>query len=936
MKRLIKLNAITVLLFIASCSAMAQTCTPGGGVTCSPNLNLWILPQHYNRWDVPMNANSSTLDTFSTTVVKKNTSSSQTMIGPLVLTGLTVTDLGSTTSPVCPNGTGGALTTVGCAFPGNGFPITLGTTSIAASSTTTTLDGLTLTTTSVNGVTLTSGGSSSLFLDQSGAYSTPAGGGSVTEVDTGAGLTGGPITGVGTISIPNSGVTNAMLANSSMTLNGTVVALGSSGSITVGSVNGGATGSLLYQSAANVTAFLASPTTSGHAFVPMWQPVGVAINPTAVDLGTYLGSNVTASSPIVATPSTLGTNLSCPTCGTAGGGTSVGINGGGTLGTLNINAISPVADASYLALLPKISGADTIIEAPYATSSGFGVVEVDGTTITATAGVISSVTGISGLTAGQVPIAGSATTLTSSIALGNTGSDIPQLSGGLLSASVIPNNAANTSGTAANLSGTPALPNGTTATTQSPGDNTTKIATDAFVIANAGSLSGMTTGQVAIAGSSSTITSSIALGNTGTNIPRLSGGLLAASVIPNNAANTTGLSGGLTGGALGSAIYQSATNTTSFLASPTTSGHAFFYGWQPSGVGVNPTAIDLGTFLGTNVTASSPIVATPSTLGTNLSCPTCGTTSGGTSVGVNGGGTLGSLNINAISPVADASFLALTPKISGADMIVEAPYGTSAAFGVLKCGTGTTCASGVISSTAAFSSLTGGTNTAAAMLVGTGASLGVTGSGTINATAWNGVIATNTPASGNVCLAADSTHCAWSAFSGNFGSLGGGTNTAAAMLVGTGASLGTTGSGTIAATTAANLSGTPALPNGTTATTQSSGDNTTKLATDAFVQANAAHVICSGTINLPTTAITTGSYALAASTTCTGLLASDNISLTFNGSPLGITGYMPTTTGNLLTIYSWPTANTINVAVGNSTGATVTPGSATVNYRVVR
>lgn len=37
--------------------------------------------------------------------------------------------------------------------------------------------------------------------------------------------------------------------------------------------------------------------------------------------------------------------------------------------------------------------------------------------------------------------------------------------------------------------------------------------------------------------------------------------------------------------------------------------------------------------------------------------------------------------------------------------------------------------------------------------------------------------------------------------------------------------------------TAANLSGTPALPNGTTATTQTAGDNTTKLATDAFVQA---------------------------------------------------------------------------------------------------
>lgn len=39
----------------------------------------------------------------------------------------------------------------------------------------------------------------------------------------------------------------------------------------------------------------------------------------------------------------------------------------------------------------------------------------------------------------------------------------------------------NTTGTASNLSGTPALPNGTTATTQTAGDVTTKIATDAFV-----------------------------------------------------------------------------------------------------------------------------------------------------------------------------------------------------------------------------------------------------------------------------------------------------------------------------------------------------------------------------------------------------------------------------------------------------------------------
>lgn len=61
--------------------------------------------------------------------------------------------------------------------------------------------------------------------------------------------------------------------------------------------------------------------------------------------------------------------------------------------------------------------------------------------------------------------------------------------------------ATNTTGTAANLSGTPALPNGTTATTQTAADNTTKIATDAFVataVAGAGPAGANPTGTVGL------------------------------------------------------------------------------------------------------------------------------------------------------------------------------------------------------------------------------------------------------------------------------------------------------------------------------------------------------------------------------------------------------------------------------------------------------
>jgi hypothetical protein len=49
-----------------------------------------------------------------------------------------------------------------------------------------------------------------------------------------------------------------------------------------------------------------------------------------------------------------------------------------------------------------------------------------------------------------------------------------------IQASDVPTLNQNTTGTAANLSGTPDLPNGTTATTQSAGDNSTKLATTAY------------------------------------------------------------------------------------------------------------------------------------------------------------------------------------------------------------------------------------------------------------------------------------------------------------------------------------------------------------------------------------------------------------------------------------------------------------------------
>lgn len=107
-----------------------------------------------------------------------------------------------------------------------------------------------------------------------------------------------------------------------------------------------------------------------------------------------------------------------------------------------------------------------------------------------------------------------------------------------------------------------------------------------------------------------------------------------------------------------------------------------------------------------------------------------------------------------------------------------------------------------------------------------------------------------------------------------FSAITSGTNTTAAMVMGSGGSLATSGSGTIAATSvpaAGVASG--ALANGMTATTQTVGDNSPKLATDAFVIANAgggSSTITEGTT--PTSGFT-NTYLMTSSGSAVGQVA---------------------------------------------------------------
>jgi hypothetical protein len=81
-------------------------------------------------------------------------------------------------------------------------------------------------------------------------------------------------------------------ANASNTSGNAATATTATSATTAANLAGGAVGSVHYQSAAGVTATLASPTTNAHTFVYAWQPTGSPIAPIAFDLTTYLSNAI--------------------------------------------------------------------------------------------------------------------------------------------------------------------------------------------------------------------------------------------------------------------------------------------------------------------------------------------------------------------------------------------------------------------------------------------------------------------------------------------------------------------------------------------------------------------------------------------------------------------------------------------------------------------
>jgi hypothetical protein len=96
-----------------------------------------------------------------------------------------------------------------------------------------------------------------------------------------------------------------------------------------------------------------------------------------------------------------------------------------------------------------------------------------------------------------------------------------------------------------------------------------------------------------------------------------------------------------------------------------------------------------------------------------------------------------------------------------------------------------------------------------------------------------------------------------------------------------------------------------------------------------------SRTIASGTVALGTSAIASGSKASTVTVAATGVATTDTIEWAFNADPTAVTGYTPSANG-MLTIICYPTTNNVNFVVCNNTGASITPGAITLNWRVSR
>ena len=298
----------------------------------------------------------------------------------------------------------------------------------------------------------------------------------------------------------------------------------------------------------------------------------------------------------------------------------------------------------------------------------------------------------------------------------------------------------------------------------------------------------------------------------------------------------------------------------------------------------------------------------------------------------------------------------------------------------LTLGTNLSITTGVLNATStaatAFSALTSATNTSAAMVVGAGASLNFTSTGTINASTVGGValaglcqtggtgcpsIPWNTIAnpSGNLALAmgSDSSSFTYNATTGS-GDMFKLTDTTS-----------NTGTGVLLHATTANASteipfqadangcgwkvaadgslqgvgtgcgtATISLPGSSSgaALIQAAAAAGTPTLTLPTATGTLSETIASGQTAIPTTSLAGNTCDASATTaTATGALTTDSAIVSYASDPTGVTGYGGGTSGGI-SIRAWFTSNTFNFKRCNESSTSITSGTLSLNWRDVR
>jgi len=453
------------------------------------------------------------------------------------------------------------------------------------------------------------------------------------------------------------------------------------------------------------------------------------------------------------------------------------------------------------------------------------------------------------------------------------------------------------------------------------------IATTAPVLG----IPGTSTGQIGLAGLTSgtaVLRAQATAGSAVSLLPTAAGTLVGTATLPLTINATTGLLAlpGLAGGVLAGA--GPAFTITPVLGVPTASQGTLGFAGATSGTATvtaqatagTPTLTlpnTSGTFA---VNASSPL-ALSATTGA-LTCTTCATTT-------NGGAITGTAPIT----VSAAGVIALTTPLAlnfgGSNANLTASNG------------------GIVWSNATQMQILAGTATAGQMLRSGSTATPAWSTATFPATTAAGTMLAS--ASANVVAATSTPTLGVNGGTGGQITFAGATSGTAVLRVAAAAGTGTifqlpatNGSNTnVLQTDGAGNTSWSAAGSGTMTTltagtdiTLSSGATCTTTCT-INVGSGVTRTIASGSLTLNTTAVGSATCGTAQTSSATGTATTDTIVANFNGDPTAVTGYVPLVSG-MLTIIPYPTLNTVNFKVCNNTGASITPGAVTINWRVVR